>query len=301
MESKRLILIFVLIGLVLLGFVVAQENSDTSSDVLQDGLSERDVSALKEDDFWKGVAYNNVSEIWSTLKEGTKDLTKKLTGGTGNLVSFKGKWLFGFTDWEGDKISISSNALVFFSILFLIFLIVLVFAKNHRKSVSVIFLLILFFFGLIFSFGLKNENVIFSLLGVLFWYIGTGILMRYKYSVTDSKIFFSPFSFGRELQKIRMLIYARYSDEPKPWISLIFFIIYPFLDLFPILNRILSILTFEAIGAGIFWRVLIVFLVLYFIPFIKPKYDEMKKRNQYYKEAQERIAGEEIMKAVAKA
>jgi hypothetical protein len=291
MESKRLILIFVLMGLILFGLVSAQENSETSSDVLQDGLSERDVSALKEDDFWKGVAYNNVSEIWSTLKGGVGGLF----GDGKGFVSSKGKWLFGFTDWEGDKISISSNTMILFSVLSLVFLIMLVFAKNHRKSVSVIFLLILFFLGLIFSFGLKNENVIFSLLGLLFWYI--------------VMIVVGIWIFGFNLKEAVNLkeIYVNFkiaNDDEKHYFGVITFfsfIIYSFLSLFPILNRILQILTLEAIGAGIFWRTLIVFLVLYFIPFIKPKYDEMKKRNQYYKEAQERIAGEEIMKAVAKA
>ena len=69
----------------------------------------------------------------------------------------------------------------------------------------------------------------------------------------------------------------------------------------PFFNRVLQIITLEILGLHIIWRSLIIGSVLYFGPIYAKRYFKYKRRNRLYKQKLEKVAGEEISKAMSNA
>ncbi|MEM3074385.1 MAG: hypothetical protein QW727_00355 [Candidatus Pacearchaeota archaeon] len=82
---------------------------------------------------------------------------------------------------------------------------------------------------------------------------------------------------------------------------IIILILYPFLMGIPLANRFLQIMTLEILGLHWFWRSFIFATILFFIPKMRDSYVEYVKIKRDYQDKLEKVAGEEIAKAMARA
>lgn len=82
--------------------------------------------------------------------------------------------------------------------------------------------------------------------------------------------------------------------------ALIFAVLYPILMGIPFINRILQIVTLEVLGVAVVWRAFIVSAVFIFGPLYFKRYIAYRVEIREYKEELQKVAGEEIIKAMAK-
>ncbi len=82
---------------------------------------------------------------------------------------------------------------------------------------------------------------------------------------------------------------------------IIILILYPFLMGIPLLNRFLQIITLEFLGVHWIWRSFIFASILFFSPKLWKEYLKYIRRKRTYKAKLEKVAGEEVSKAMARA
>ncbi len=131
------------------------------------------------------------------------------------------------------------------------------------------------------------HNAALSILVVL-WTIPLVIL----YAVNDKSGGVTRFSSWR---LHAAFFYFRYCKS-----ALIFAVLYPLLMGVLVINRILQILTLEVLGVAVVWRAFIVSAVLIFGPLYFKKYIAYRVEIREYQEELQKVAGEEIIKAMAK-
>jgi len=139
--------------------------------------------------------------------------------------------------------------------------------------------------ALIYLFGSKTLN--------LWYFTGTGFEYFSFWFLVLIWIF------------IFLLIYGYSKNEIRNEISkikyYIFLLIIPLLMGIPIINRILQIITLEFLGIHWLWRSLLFSGILYFGPIFFQDYVKHRERRIKYKHKLEKIVGEEISRAIAKA
>jgi|TARA_B100001971_G_scaffold189906_1_gene192266 hypothetical protein len=111
--------------------------------------------------------------------------------------------------------------------------------------------------------------------------------------------FFLTLNFYRNSLEGYDFINKKFSVFLKRFLPL--FISYIILGGIPFFNRVLQIITLEILGLHIIWRSLIIGSVLYFGPIYAKRYFKYKRRNRLYKQKLEKVAGEEISKAMSNA
>ena len=157
---------------------------------------------------------------------------------------------------------------------------------------------------MILNYNWKIGLIIGPILGALIYLFGSKTLNLWYFTGTG----FEYFSFWFLVLIwifIFLLIYGYSKNEIRNEISkikyYIFLLIIPLLMGIPIINRILQIITLEFLGIHWLWRSLLFSGILYFGPIFFQDYVKHRERRIKYKHKLEKIVGEEISRAIAKA
>lgn len=240
------------------------------------------------------------NSVWKSIKSGLNSVT--------SFIGDKASRIIGIKDFRGNySYLIGEGEFVFGS-----FIVVLV----------GITMLTIFIF-MIRNRSWKTGLIIGSILGTIIYLFGSGVLNIWYFKIWYFKgtgleygIGFEYFSFWILVIIwifIFSLIYSYSKNDLKGYSKkdikgeiskikyYIFLLIIPLLMGIPIINRILQIITLEFLGIHWFWRSLIFSGIIYGFPRFFQDYVKHRERRLKYKHKLEKIAGEEISRAIAKA
>ena len=226
------------------------------------------VEKLKS--IWGDVTWGDVTGPLTIV---TDPLTDRIKTGAG-YVNDKALWIIGAKNFKGEGTNLASREYWF----------------KSRKF---------WYQGLFWYYGLYGLLLVFW----LFWYYPH--MTKEKYHDYTDTIYQLASKFGDfgpiETYRNNITKFMGYFFILENWKILVLPIAVPFVMGIPYINRFLQIITLEIFGLNIFYST---FLIATLIAIITMSWEEIQayyRRRRIYRDKMEKIEGEEVAKALAKA
>ena len=259
--------------------------------ILISGISAQESEKEHE---YGGSFSEDLGHLWDTMKERTANVYHNATALT-NPLEHKLNQIIRLEAFEGEENILGGgefnlNKLIRFS------------SEFGLALAMIIFLMAIKLYGKKASWSLLIISIIIGIGFASLYYLLFMNILHFPILENTLKISLPIFIWTIIFFLIHLFIdYPSQNSSIKDinlYLPLIFALIYPFLAIIPIINRILYIITLEVLQLHWLWRSLILAAVLFYGPIFWERYSKYRKRKLLYDQKLEEIAAIEGAKAM---